>query len=224
MRGMILAAGRGQRMGELTDRIPKPLLPVAGRYLIEYAISSFIRASIHEIVINVCYCAEQIKTALGDGKRYGATFIYSEEKERLETGGGIFQALPLLGEAPFLVMSSDIITDYALEMLPREPEGLAHLVVVDNPSFHPRGDFGLCESYLDMDAKPTFTFANIGIFRPQLFTDCKLGYFPLNQLLFPAVRNKLITAEHYKKIWYNVGTPEQLKKCNQALSDSPFQF
>lgn len=217
MRGMILAAGQGKRMGKLTAQWPKPLVRVGGQFLIEFAITSFIRAGIDEIVINVAYFSEQIKSTLGDGKRYGARFIYSEEKEPLETGGGIFQALSLLGEKPFLVMSSDIITDFPLEKLPREPQSLAHVVVVDNPAFHPRGDFGVQEGYAAMKTDSIYTFANVGIYRPELFKDSVPGYFPLSQLLFPAIKKRLITAEHYKGVWYNIGTVDQLKECEQIF-------
>lgn len=221
MRGMILAAGRGQRMGKLTTQKPKPLLKVAGKYLIEYVIEAFVRAGINEIVINISYYASQIKAALGDGKQYGVTIFYSEEAQRLETGGGILQALPLLGKEPFLVMSSDIISDYPLKNLPENPEGLAHLVMVDNPLFHPLGDFGLRAGYADMDAQPRLTFANIGVYRPELFSGCHKVQFRLNELLFPAIQNKLITAEHYQKTWYNIGTPAQLKECEmRAREDS----
>ncbi len=221
MRAMILAAGRGERMGSLTANAPKPLLYVAGKYLIEYAIFSLVKAGIKEIVINVSYQAEQIKTALGDGKRYGVTIFYSEEKERLETGGGIFHALPLLGEEPFIVLSSDIITDYPLHQLPQQPEGLAHLVMVDNPPYHPEGDFGLREGRLVMNVQPTFTFGNISIFRPEFFKNCEPGHFRLTTLLIPAVLANQITGEHYRGAWYNVGTPSDLQEVNlRAREDS----
>ncbi len=124
MRAMILAAGRGERMGELTMQTPKPLLRVGEYYLIEYVIVNIKRADIQEIVINISYQGEQIKAFLGDGSRYGVKIFYSEEKERLETGGGIFQALPLLGDKPFIVVSGDVITDFPLSRLPQEPDGI----------------------------------------------------------------------------------------------------
>lgn len=221
MRAMLLAAGRGDRMGELTRAIPKPLLRVAGHYLIEYAIFSLKRAGINDIVINISYHGEQIKTALGDGKRYDINIFYSEEKERLETGGGIFQALPLLGNKPFIVMSSDIMTDYPLEQLPRDPDGLAHLVMVSNPPYHASGDFGLRDGRLDMNAKPTLTFGNICVFRPELFASCEPGHFRLTQLLTPSILNGQMTGEHYQGRWYNVGTPQDLEEANQrAREDS----
>lgn len=210
MRAMILAAGRGERMGALTATSPKPLLRVAGNYLIEYAILSLKRAGIHDIVINVSYQAALIKKALGNGKRYGVNIFYSEEKERLETGGGILQALPLLGPDPFVVVSCDIVCDYPSASLPQYPVGLAHLVLVENPEFHPRGDFGLRDGKVDMLAKPSMTFANIGVYRPELFADCEPGHFPLNRLLFAAIEKGQVTGECYQGEWFNVGTPEQL--------------
>lgn len=212
MRGMILAAGRGIRMGALTDKTPKPLLKANGKYLIEYSIESLVAAGVREIVINICYFADQIKQALGDGSRYGAVFYYSEEKEALETGGGIFQALPLLGDQPFIVLSSDVITDFPLQQLPSEPLQLAHLVLVDNPSFHPRGDFSLNQAKIYYEDINPFTFANIGIYRPELFAHCKPGRFRLGDLFQQAVKNLQVTGEHYRGVWHNIGTPEDLKK------------
>lgn len=210
MRGMILAAGRGVRMGALTENTPKPLLKVAGRYLIEYSILALTRIGVRDIVINICYHADQIKEALGDGSRYNANIHYSEEEEALETGGGIFQALPLLGDQPFIVLSSDVITDYPLEKLPQNPEQLAHLVLVDNPVFHPMGDFCLAGSQIYLAIQNQFTFGNIGIYRPELFADCHPGKFRLGDLLKEAVKNSQVTGEHYRGVWYNMGTPEDL--------------
>lgn len=220
MRAMILAAGRGERMGDMTAMTPKPLLRVAGHYLIDYAIANVKKAGIREVVINVAYQAEQIKAALGDGSRYGIHIAYSEEKERLETGGGILQALPLLGTEPFVVLSSDIITDYPLTRLPRQPLELAHLVLVDNPVYHPRGDFGLHEHYLDLVSKPTLTFGNIGVYRPALFADCVPGHFRLGNLLFPAVEKRQITGERYQGMWFNVGTPADLDAVNKFARET----
>ncbi len=217
MRGMILAAGRGERMGELTQTTPKPLLRVGGRYLIEHAIAQFQRANIREIVINVSYLGEQIIAAIGDGARYGVQIAYSQEKERLETGGGILQALPHLGDAPFVVVSADIISDYPLAQLPSVPEGLAHLVVVDNPSFNSHGDFGLRDGFADRDAHPYYTFANIGVYHPALFAHATPGHFRLFDLVFPAMARQLVTAEHFSQSWYNIGSPTELARAHAAL-------
>ncbi len=210
MRGMILAAGRGTRMGGLTDETPKPLLRVGKHYLIEYAIAAMVKADIREIVINISYRREQIKAALGDGARYGAALRYSEEEERLETGGGIFQALPLLGNAPFVVLSSDIISEYALEKLPKEPQALAHLVLVDNPIFHPQGDFCLQGNQIYCGGASTFTFANIGVYRPELFAECKPGHFPLSAVLMQAIARQQVTGEYFAGQWFNIGSADQL--------------
>ncbi|MEO8401159.1 MAG: N-acetylmuramate alpha-1-phosphate uridylyltransferase MurU [Gammaproteobacteria bacterium] len=212
MRGMILAAGRGERMGALTANTPKPLLKAAGLYLIEYSIFSLLKIGIEEIVINISYHGEQIKAALGDGERYGATFHYSEEPEALETGGGIFQALPLLGSEPFVVLSSDVATDYPLQKLPKEPDGLAHLILVDNPFFHPKGDFCLREKRLYRQTQNQFTFANVGVYRPELFIGCKPSKFRLGDVLIKAVERSDVTGEHYQGVWFNLGTPEELEK------------
>lgn len=220
MRAMILAAGRGKRMGELTRDTPKPLLIVGGKYLIEYSIESLVASGIQEIIINVSYLADQIKAAIGDGSRYGASIYYSYEAEPLETGGGIMQALPQLGPDPFIVMSSDIVSDYHLKRLPKKLLGLAHLVMVDNPPFKPQGDFGFKESYLDLDAKPTYTFANIGMYHPELFAGYEVVHFPLSKVLFPAIKNQLITGEHIQDSWYNVGSQIELLALERYLTRS----
>lgn len=219
MRAMILAAGRGERMGELTRDTPKPLLRVGQFYLIEYAIMNLVRAGIREIVINLAYRGEQIKTALGNGERYGVAIQYSEEKERLETGGGILKALPLLGDAPFIVLSSDVITDYPLDQLPKDPVGLAHLVMVENPAYHTKGDFGLDQNYLTLNSEKTFTFGNVSVIRPALFDHCEPGHFRLTQLLLPAIQKKQLTGEYYQGLWYNVGTALDLAQASTALCD-----
>lgn len=218
MRGMILAAGRGLRMGALTEKMPKPLLKARGKYLIEHSIASLIEVGVREIVINICYFADQIKSALGDGSRYGAAFHYSKENDALETGGGIFQALPLLGDQPFIVLSSDVITDYPLHHLPNEPEELAHLVLVDNPPFHPRGDFCLRDKKIYYAEHNPFTFANIGMYRPELFSGCVHGKFRLGDVIKKAANTSRVTGEYYRGVWHNVGTPADLIEYNAALS------
>lgn len=212
MRGMILAAGRGERMGELTMKTPKPLLRIGDRYLIEHSIDSLIQAGIKDIVINICYLRDQIKAALGDGTRYGVTLHYSEEKEALETGGGIYQALPLLGSEPFIVLSCDIVTDFPLVQLPKEPKGLAHLVLVSNPSYHQKGDFCLVDDEVRCGEGGTFTFSNIGVYRPELFAGSKAGRFRLGNLLKETIVQKKVTGEVYQGRWHNVGTQDELRK------------
>lgn len=218
-RAMILAAGRGTRMGTLTETTSKVLLRVGNHYLIEYALQRLKEAGIFEIVINVFHFAEQIQDVIGDGSRYGVTIHYSIEDELLETGGGIVKALPLLGEEPFLVMSGDIISDFPLKTLTNKLTGLAHLVMVTNPAYHVSGDFGLDQNKLSLEATPKLTFANIGIYHPSLFRGCKPIPFRLASILTPNIQDHLITGEHYHGFWMNVGTPQDLVEANKLLQE-----
>ncbi len=218
MRGMILAAGRGERMGTLTEKTPKPLLKARGSYLIEHAIQAFSKAGIREIVINVSYLKEQIIDALGDGRHYEVKLFYSEERERLETGGGIVKALPLLGEGPFVVMSGDLITDYPIAELFQKPLRLAHLVLVENPPFKPQGDYCLNQNQeLEQGPGKTYTFANIGLYHPELFAGCKPVYQRLADLWQTALLDRKMTGECYQGLWHNIGTPEDLAAYNESL-------
>jgi MurNAc alpha-1-phosphate uridylyltransferase len=214
---MILAAGRGERMRPLTDHTPKPLLPVGGRSLIEHLISALADGGFRDIVINHAHLGQQIIAAVGDGRRLGVRIAYSAEPEgALETGGGIFQALPLLGDGPFLVVNGDIWTDYAFARVPRQPRALAHLVLVDNPGHHPQGDFGLSGSIVVADSARKLTFSGIGVYSPQLFAGCKPGRFPLAPLLRDAMARGVVSGEHYAGIWSDVGTPERLRAIDAA--------
>lgn len=212
MKAMILAAGRGERMGSLTLTTPKPLLTVGGQSLIEYSVRACREAGITDVIINVSYHAEQIQEKIADGAQYGLRVTYSVEPDRLETGGGILQALPFFENEPFLVMSSDIITDFPLHRIMHAPRHLAHLVMVPNPPFHLAGDFAIQDGYAVCESSaPTLTFANIGVYHPDLFLHATPGRFPLNQLLFPAIKKQLVTAEAYHGRWYNVGSPTELE-------------
>jgi len=222
MRAMILAAGHGKRMGVLTEQTPKPLLKVAGRYLIEYPIESLTRAGIREIVINVSYFKDQIMDALGTGSRYNAHFVYSEEEERLETGGGIVKALPLLGADPFIVISSDVITDYPLHQLVTRPLKLAHLVFVKNPSYHKQGDYCLNErNEVYCSSNDSWTFASIGIYCPELFMNREPVYCRLAHLWSDAIEKRQVTGECYAGLWYNVGTAEDLQEAEGDVQGFP---
>jgi MurNAc alpha-1-phosphate uridylyltransferase len=219
MRGMILAAGKGERMGAMTEKTPKPLLKAGGSYLIEHAIQSLIEAGIKEIVINVSYLKEQIIAALGNGTRYGVKLFYSEEAERLETGGGIVKALPLLGTEPFVVLSGDIITDYPIADLWKKPLRLAHLVMVENPAFKPQGDYCLnAQQEIEFGPGKTYTFANIGLYRPELFAGRQPVYSPLADLWKEAIIQKQVTGECYQGLWCNVGTPQELAAVKDSIS------
>jgi MurNAc alpha-1-phosphate uridylyltransferase len=220
MKAMILAAGRGERMRPLTDHTPKPLLIAGGRRLIEYHIAALVKAGITEIVINHAHLGAQIEATLGDGSRYGARISYSSEGETgLETAGGIFKALPLLGNAPFMVINGDIWTDYPLLQLPQEPKGQAYLVLIDNPAYHPAGDFVLREGLVSPPAAGdrTLTFSGIGVYRPELFEGCAPGKFPLAPLLRKAMETGSVTGEHYTGRWVDVGTPQRLHELDDAL-------
>ncbi len=217
MKAMILAAGRGERMRPLTDHTPKPLLEVAGRRLIEYHIQNLVGAGITELVINHAHLGEQIETALGDGSVYGVSIQYSIEEEALETAGGIFNALPLFDDAPFVVVNGDVWTDYPIRQLPVSIEGLAHLVLVDNPEHNLQGDFVLQGGQVKVEGEPKFTFSGISIIRPELFAGCQSGAFPLAPLLRQAMQSGKVTGEHYRGEWCDVGTPERLQQLDQKL-------
>lgn len=209
---LILAAGRGERMRPLTDTTPKPLLRVGGKYLIEHHLERLAAAGVREVVINTSHLAEQFPDALGDGSRWGLRIRYSYEgPEPLETGGGMLRALPLLGDAPFIAVSADIVSDFDYATLPPSPVGDAHLVMVPNPDFHPRGDFFLENALLDeeSDTGERLTFGNIGVYRASLLGGAQ-GRFRLLPLFQRAMRARRLTGERYDGFWRNLGTPQQL--------------
>ena len=223
MKAMILAAGRGERMRPLTDHTPKPLLKVGGRALIEYHLCNLVQAGISDIVINHAHLGDQIEASLGDGRRFGARIRYSAEHEALETGGGIRQALPLLGEAPFIVINGDVWCDYPLTRLPHRPASLAHLVLVDNPPHHRQGDFMLEEGRVVASGEARLTFSGISVLDPALFTDHPVGPFPLAPLLKEAMARGEVSGEHYRGQWWDVGTPERLAALDRLLSHNHCQ-
>jgi len=219
MRAMILAAGRGERMRPLTDQTPKPLLEVGGKPLIQYHIEALRDAGFRELVVNHAHLGNQIVERLGDGAQFGVHIDYSSEPEgALETGGGIKQALPLLGEQPFLVLNGDIWTDYPYQQLYREPEGLAHLVLIDNPPHHPEGDFQLNGRRLTAGGKRKLTFSGIGLYQPDLFADSPEGAFPLAPLLRRAMQAGRVSGEYFQGRWLDVGTPRRLAELNRELA------
>jgi MurNAc alpha-1-phosphate uridylyltransferase len=219
---MILAAGRGERMRPLTDRTPKPLLPVRGKPLIEHHLERLAEAGIERIVINLAWLGNMIRDALGNGSRFGVRIDYSEEAPHaLETGGGIFRALPLLGEGAFLVVNGDVFSDYpfAEARLPAERD--AHLVLVPNPPQHPNGDFGLERGLALPDAPARHTFSGIATYRREFFAGCTGGAFPLKPLLIRAMAAGRCSAEIYPGSWDDVGTKERLEALNGAPAGSP---
>ncbi len=216
MKVMLLAAGLGTRLRPLTEHTPKPLLPVAGRPLIEHHLLRLAAAGFTEIVINLAHLGEQIAAHLGDGARFGLSIRYSREAQPLETGGGIFRALPLLGEQPFLVLNSDIWTDYPLQKLRNQKPQRAHLVMVDNPTHHAQGDFyRRADGTLSDEGKNIkLTYAGLAVFHLSLFSDCEDGVFPLRPLFVRALHAGLLTGEYYAGQWLDVGTLERLQQAD----------
>lgn len=215
---MILAAGRGERMRPLTDETPKPLLRIGGQTLIERHLHALSQAGINELVINIAHLGEQVVSALGNGSAYGVEISYSREPEdALETGGGIFNALPLLGKEPFIVVNADIWTDFPFISLPSQPDGLAHLVLVGNPAHHPDGDFALTGHRVSQHGPVMLTFSGIGVYRPELFTGSRPGVFPLAPLLRRAMDDEQVTGELYNGSWFDIGTPERLDEVNRVV-------
>ncbi|MDH5786475.1 MAG: nucleotidyltransferase family protein [Chromatiales bacterium] len=217
---MILAAGRGERMRPLTDHTPKPLLTAGGKRLIEYHLESLVRAGYSQIVINHAHLGAQIEAVLGDGRRYGASIHYSPEGEgrALETGGGIFRALPLLVEAPFVVVNGDVWCDYPFDRLQSLDTTAAHLVLVPNPPQHPQGDFYLHQGKVsDSGEGGRYTFSGIGLYHPSLFNGCEPGPFPLAPLLRQAMAEGRVSGELYTGHWYDIGTPERLQQLDTML-------
>jgi len=217
MKAMILAAGLGKRMRPLTDSCPKPLLPVAGKPLIVHHLERLEQAGIQEVVINVSHLAEQIIKALGDGSQYGLTLRFSREATPLETGGGIRQALPLLGEAPFLLVNGDVWCKALPKLRALQGDDLAHLMLVDNPEHHPDGDFSLDNGRVQ-EGQPRLTFSGLSIIHPALLAHQAQGAFALAPLLKAAMQQGRVSGEHFDGQWVDVGTPRRLAALDQQLS------
>lgn len=219
MKAMILAAGKGERMRPLTLTTPKPLVRAGGVPLIEYHLRALAAAGFDEIVINHAWLGQQIEDYLGDGSRYGVHIQYSPEGEPLETGGGIFRALPLLGDEAFVVVNGDIWTDYDFSVLHQPIVGLAHLVLANNPDHHPAGDFQLIDGQVrDSQADaPTLTYSGIAVLHPQLFEGCSAGAFKLAPLLRSAMANGQVSGERLNGQWVDVGTHERLAQAETLI-------
>jgi MurNAc alpha-1-phosphate uridylyltransferase len=221
MKAIVLAAGRGERMRPITDRIPKPLVPVAGKPLIAYHLEALARAGVRDIVINLSHLGAQIPAALGDGSRFGVRIQYSDEGPvPFETGGGIFNALPLLGPTPFLVVNGDIWTDFDFSGLALDPGADARLVLVPNPPHVARGDFGLDSDYVIESDRDRFTYSGIGVYSPEFFAGCEPGKFPLLPLLKRAIAARRLRGQVYRGEWSDIGTPERLALLEQHLHTS----
>ena len=216
MKAMILAAGRGERMRPLTDHIPKPLLRVGEKTIIEHTINQLISAGFNDIIINHAHLGQQIEDYLGDGQHYRARICYSPEGEQgLETAGGIINALHLLGDEVFMVVNGDIATDFPFAELKNQSVDLAHLVLVGNPEHHPQGDFGLDEAGKVIEnCQEKLTFSGIGLYRPELFCKTPPGSSKLAPLLRQAIANQRVSGQKYAGFWMDIGTPERLQALN----------
>ena len=225
MKAMILAAGRGERMRPLTDHCPKPMLFAGGKPLIVWHIERLARAGIRELVINHAHLGHMLEERLGDGSEWGVSISFSAEADALETAGGIANALPLLGDAPSLVVNGDVYCalDYATfvaRALMRFTQGrLAHIALVDNPPHHPEGDFALDASgQVLADGGSRLTFSGIGVYRPNLFAAVERGSKArLAPLLHTAIRNNQLSGEHFRGRWEDIGTPERLAALDAEL-------
>jgi len=213
---MILAAGRGERMRPLTDHTPKPLLIVHDKPLIVWHIERLKKAGFSQLVINHAHLGEQIEHALGNGSAFGVSIAYSPEETALETGGGIAHALPLLGEQPFLVVNGDVWTDINYAALALDEGDAAHLVLVNNPSHNPNGDFALNKGRVSVDGSDKLTFSGVGLYQPHLFSDQSEECFPLAPLLRNAMSQNTVSGQHHQGIWTDVGTPERLAEINAS--------
>lgn len=206
---MLLAAGRGERMGALTAEVPKPLLTVGDQTLIERHVARLAASGVADIVVNLSYRGAQIRAALGDGGRYGARIVYSEEGEPpLETAGGIVHALELLGSAPFLLVNADVLTDFDPATLRDAPEST--LVLVPNPPHNARGDFGLDAAGYVSQQGPLLTYGGIAKLDPELFAGFAPGRRPLKPVLDAAIERRRLKGLRYEGRWLDVGTPERL--------------
>ncbi len=218
MHAMILAAGHGARMRPLTDHTPKPLLMVGGKPLIVWHIERLASAGYRQLVINHAYLGQQIEATLGDGRPWGVRIAYSAEAEALETAGGIAYAMPLLGDAPFLVVNGDVFTDIDFASLALPPGKLAHLVMVDNPPQHARGDFALVDGLLHDLPSGRLTFAGVGVYDPQLFASVSPGSVAkLAPLLTKAMQAQQVSGQYHSGLWHDIGTPERLTTLDNWL-------
>lgn len=235
MKAMIFAAGRGERMRPLTDTCPKPLLKVRGRPLLVWHVVNLVRAGIIDIVINHAHLGHMVEEALGDGSRFGARIAYSAEGTALETAGGIAKARNLLGEDPFVAISGDIYCPhFNFEQVksvledndvwgnphPHDKRDIAWLYLVKNPPYHPSGDFALNNFSITAKGEPMHTFANIGVYRPEMFDAIAPGsHAKLGPLLYEFAASGRIGGELYRGDWFNVGTVEQLAQLNAPLTE-----
>lgn len=218
MKAMILAAGLGTRMGDLTAETPKVLLPVAGKALIDYHLENLAASGVDTVVINLHYLPEKIQQHVGDGAAYGIKVLYSPEAELLGAGGGVHHALRLLGDEPFIVVGGDMWTDYHYANLVGKLQGEAHVVLVDNPPFHPEGDYSLEQGRLVPPAETTYNYAGFGIYTADFYRHAGAGSYGIDGLFSAAMAAEAVTAEYYQGGWANLNTPDQLQRLDEELS------
>ena len=212
MRAMILAAGRGERLRPLTDHTPKPLLEVGGHTLIGHHLQKLAQAGFREVVINLSHLGDMICESLGNGSKWGLNIHYSPEpEEALNTGGGIQQALPLLGDAPFAVINADIFTHYPFSRLRAIKCDQAHLIMVPNPDHNPKGDFAPQGGHIDPDSEPRYTFSGISVYNPRFFESTSRGRFSVVPMMISAAQEGKVTGELYRGLWHDIGTKQRLK-------------
>lgn len=218
MKAMLLAAGRGNRLRPWTDHTPKPLLPLADKPLIVYHLEKLASAGFTEVIINISHLGYKIEQALGNGEQFGLHIYYSHEDTALETGGGIFQVLNLLGSEPFLVVNADIYTHFPFSNLPKLKDALGHIVLVNNPTHNPQGDYFLTQQgKIALEGSPKYTFSGIGIYSPALFHDCTPGIFRLPTVFNTAITTQQLTGEIYTGEWCDVGTIERWQALEKTL-------
>lgn len=221
MKAMILAAGRGERLRPLTDRIPKPLVEAGGKPLLAWHLERLAAAGCRQAVINVAHLGERIVECIGDGSRYGIELRYSREAEPLETAGGIAAALPLLGQEPFLVVNADVYCecDFARLLGTSLGDRRAHLVLIPNPPHHPGGDFVLEGGWVGNEGGPRYTYAGISVLSPALVSRVRRGdKAQLAPLLREAAGQRLVSGERYDGVWHDIGTRERLSALEAWLA------
>ncbi|MGB5346346.1 MAG: nucleotidyltransferase family protein [Woeseia sp.] len=216
---MLLAAGRGERLRPLTDELPKALVEVAGVSLLERHLQRLGEAGAQTVVINLGWQGEQIVQRIGSGRRFGLQVVYSPEYDQpLETGGGIFRALPLLGQSePFWVINADIVCDFALHDVPLSATTLAHLVLVANPAYRDHGDFALDGDRTVNAQEAPLTYSGIAFYRPEFFAGCSGGRFSVVPLLQRFAEEGRLSGEVHSGLWADVGTPQRLAAANALL-------
>lgn len=214
---MILAAGRGERLKPLTDTLPKAMCVVKGKPLIEHHVLALAKAGFERLVINHAYLGGAIRHHLGDGRQYGIEIIYSPEPPgALETGGAIVNALPLLGNTPFVTVNADVYTDFDFTTISLDSEFIHLILVKNNSALKHHGDFGLTQENLVTNTHREYTFPGIACYHPQVFSQSKIGRYSVTSLIRQYVDIKKVTGSLYTGKWFDIGTYERLHAANES--------